>query len=106
VVVIVVVASNYAYAMADVISQAFAYDVVSSFCMPLLGLTMMLILCQVEDYHPKVVEFRELLGDQLLHRLICDREGHLEDLLMMTVLDPRFKNMDFKGSSGEAFTRT
>jgi hypothetical protein len=59
-----------------------------------------MILCQVEDYHPKVVEFRELLRDQLLHRLTCDREGHLEDLLMMTILDPRFKNMDFKGSSG------
>jgi len=48
-----------------------------------------------------VAEFCELLRDQLLHRLTCDREGHLEDLLMMAVLDPRFKNVDFKGSSGK-----
>ena len=57
-------------------------------------------ISKVEEYHPKVAEFRELLRDQLIHRLTCEREGHLEDLLMITVLDPRFKNMDFKGSSG------
>ncbi len=41
-----------------------------------------------------------LFKDQLEIRLTGEREGHLEDLLMMTILDPRFKNMDFKGSSG------
>ncbi len=55
---------------------------------------------QVEDYHPKIAEFRALFKDQLEVRLTGEREGHLEDLLMMTILDPRFKNMDFKGSSG------
>ena len=54
---------------------------------------------EVEDYHPKIVEFRMLLKDQLEIRLTGEREGHYEDLLMVTVLDPRFKNMDFKGSS-------
>ena len=41
-----------------------------------------------------------LLKDQLEIRLTGEREGHYEDLLMVTILDPRFKNMDFKGSSG------
>ncbi len=41
-----------------------------------------------------------LLKDQLKIRLTGEREGHYEDLMMVTVLDPRFKNMDFKGSSG------
>jgi len=46
------------------------------------------------------VEFSELLRDELLYRLTYDREGHLEDLLMVIILDPRFKNTDFKGSTG------
>ena len=54
----------------------------------------------MEDYHPKIAEFRMISKDQLEIRLTGEREGHLEDLLMMTILDPRFKNMDFKGSSG------
>ncbi len=58
----------------------------------------------MEDYHEKVVEFRALLRDQLENRLINgEREGHTEDLLMMTILDPRFKNIDFKGSTGTKF---
>ncbi len=48
----------------------------------------------MEDYHPKVAEFRMLLKDQLEIRLTSrEREGHYEDLLMVTILDPRFKNM-------------
>ncbi len=54
----------------------------------------------MEDYYPKVAEFRMLLKDQLEIRLTREREDHYEDLLMVTILDPRFKNMDFKGSSG------
>jgi len=54
----------------------------------------------VEDYHPKVAEFRMLFKDQLGIRLAGEREDHLEDLLMITILDHCLKNMDFKGSSG------
>ncbi len=58
----------------------------------------------MEDYHKKVVEFRALLRDQLENMLINgEREGHTEDLLMMTILDPIFKNIDFKGSTGTKF---
>ena len=54
----------------------------------------------MEEYHPKIVETRMLLKDQLEIRLTGEREGHYKDLLMVTILDLRFKNMDFKGSSG------
>jgi hypothetical protein len=54
----------------------------------------------VEEYHPKIAELRMLLKDQLEIRLTREREGHYEDLLMVTILDPRFKNMDFMGYSG------
>jgi hypothetical protein len=55
----------------------------------------------MKDYHPKVAEFRMLFKNQLEIRLIAEREGHLEDVFMMTILDPaRFKNTDFKESSG------
>ena len=50
----------------------------------------------MEDYHPKVIEFRALLRDQLLDRLTREREGHFEDILMMTIIDFRFKNVDSK----------
>jgi hypothetical protein len=54
----------------------------------------------VEEYHPTIVESRMLLKDQLEIRLTGEREVHHEDLLIVKILDPRFKNMDFKGSSG------
>jgi hypothetical protein len=54
----------------------------------------------VEEYPSKIVEFRMLLKDQLEIRFTREREGHYEDLLLVTILDPRFKNTDFKGSSG------
>ncbi len=43
-----------------------------------------------------------LFKDQLEIRLTRERVGHIEDLLMVSILDPRFKNMDFKGSSGSS----
>lgn len=54
---------------------------------------------QFEELHPKVAEVRELLKDQVEHRLEGERVGHLEDLLICTLLDPRFKNFDFKRAS-------
>ena len=45
----------------------------------------------MEEYHPKIVAFRMLMKDQLEIRLTGEREGRYEDLLMVTILDPRFK---------------
>ena len=53
------------------------------------------------DYHPAVVEFRHLLLDQFQLRFDDEREGHQEDLLICTLLDPRFKNFTFKGATPE-----
>ena len=48
------------------------------------------------EYHPKVEEVRSLIKDELERRFEGDRVGHLEDLMICTILDPRFKNFDFK----------
>ena len=55
-----------------------------------------------EDYyHPAVQEFRALFQDQLKHRFEGQRIGHIEDLLICTMLDPRFKNFDFKRATAQ-----
>ena len=54
-----------------------------------------------EDYHPKVQEFRELFQDQLKHRFEGQRIGHIEDLMVCSMLDPRFKNFDFKRATAQ-----
>jgi hypothetical protein len=52
----------------------------------------------VEEYHDKVVEFMALCKTHLEVRLVVsDRVGHIEDLTMMTIVDPRFKHLGFKG---------
>ena len=56
---------------------------------------------QEYDYHTKVQEFRALLKNQLEIRIEGERIGHEEDLCLCTMLDPRFKNFDFKRGSGE-----
>ena len=53
------------------------------------------------DYHPATVEFRYLLLDQFNLRFDEERVGHQEDLLICTILDPRFKNFTFKGATPE-----
>jgi hypothetical protein len=55
----------------------------------------------VNDYHSKVQEFRSLLKNQLEIRIEGERIGHDEDLCLCTMMDPRFKNFDFKRGSGE-----
>jgi hypothetical protein len=58
-------------------------------------------LSQEYEYHNKVQEFRSLLKDQLEIRIEGERIGHEEDLCLCTMLDPRFKNFDFKRGSRE-----
>ena len=42
-----------------------------------------------EEYQPKIVKFQMLLKDHLEIQLTSEREGYYEDLLMVTILDPR-----------------
>jgi hypothetical protein len=41
---------------------------------------------------------REALYNDVKRRFVDDeRDGHMEDLLVSTILDPRFKLMNFEG---------
>ena len=51
---------------------------------------------QALDILPGVADLRERLQVQLETRLQGARVGHEEDLCVCTMLDPRFKNFDFK----------
>lgn len=51
---------------------------------------------QAIDLLPGVVDLRTRLQHQLETRLEGERVGHTEDLCVCTMLDPRFKNFDFK----------
>lgn len=56
---------------------------------------------QSEDILPGVADLRLRLQHQLEHRLEGERVGHKEDLSTCTMLDPRFKNFDFKRVGAE-----
>ena len=43
-----------------------------------------------EDFHPHVNTVRKKIQEELIRQFERDeREGHLEDLLVATILDPR-----------------
>ena len=52
--------------------------------------------------HPAVAEVQNVLRTDLKRRFITEeREGHMEDLLISTMLDPRFKHFVFPGATQE-----
>ena len=45
---------------------------------------------QVADLHPSMNQVRKRLQEELIRRFeLEEREGHLEDLMVATMLDPR-----------------
>ena len=68
--------------------------------MPLACLILLLCFFQGEDLHPSVCEVQTTLRSDLKRRFVTEeREGHMEDLLIATMLDPRFKHFVFPGAT-------
>ena len=62
----------------------------------------MLLHLQGEDMHPAVAAVQKVLHTDLKRRFITEeREGHMEDLLISTMPDPRFKHFVFSGATQE-----
>ena len=58
------------------------------------------MLLQGENLHPSVEAVQRKLRSEVLRRFITEeREGHQEDLLIATILDPRFKHFMFPGAT-------
>ncbi len=70
----------------------------------LCDVTFMMLL-QGGNLHPAVAAIQKKLRSEILRRFVTEeREGHTEDLLIATVLDPRFKHFMFPGSTLQMWT--
>ena len=67
------------------------------FCLTYTTLSC-LELCQGDELCNVAAKTRKVLYTEVKRRFIdAEREGHMEDLLVSTILDPRFKLMNFEG---------
>ena len=58
------------------------------------------MMLQGENLHPAVAAVQKKLRSEIFRRFVTEeREGHTEDLLIATVLDPRFNDFMFPGST-------
>lgn len=62
-------------------------------------------MIQGEELCDLARETRKILHEEVVRRFYkLEREGHMEDLLVSSILDPRFKLMDFQGCTREMKT--